>query len=1464
MSTSRTLSGWPYVSLLGRKRRHPKRTLLAAERLEDRQLLAVFPLGTTLAMTEGVASSPLVATFTSDDPSLQSAANYSASIDWGDGTSSSGSITSDGSGGFDVLGTHTYGDEGTSSVNISFTDFVDSSTASVSSSATISDAALTASGTTISTVAGAGFSGVAASFTDANAGATASDFSATILWGDGNTTAGTVQANGSGGFDVLGTHTYPHVGNFALSAQINDVGGSSASAGSTATVTQAATTTSLTAAPDPSVFGEAKTLTATVVAAPPGTGTSTGTVSFFDGASLLGTSTLSGGVATFTTSALGVGVHVLTSVYSGDADFTGSTSPVDTVTVIHANTATSLTAAPDPSVFGQAKTLTATVTAVPPGAGTSTGTVSFFDGATLLGTSALSGGVASFTTTALGVGSHALTSVYTGDAGFNGSTSPVDTVTVTQASTTTSLTATPDPSVFGQSKTLTAIVVAVPPGAGTPTDTVSFFDGATLLGTSALSGGVATFTSSTLGVGSHSLTSVYSGDADFTGSTSPVDTVTVTQASTTTSLTATPDPSVFGQAKTLTATVTAVPPGAGTSTGTVSFFDGATLLGTSALSGGVATFTTTALGVGSHPLTSVYTGDTGFNGSTSPVDTVTVTQASTTTSLTAAPDPSVFGQPKTLTAIVVAAPPGAGTPTDTVSFFDGASLLGTSALIGGVATFTTSTLGVGNHSLTSVYGGDDDFSGSTSPVDTVTVAPAATTTIVSAAPNASVFGQSVTFVADVSSGAGAPTGTVTFDDNGVPLANGTVNLTTVSGHQIATYTTSTLAAGSHTITADYNGAASFAPSSGSLMGNPFIVSAANTTTQVSSTTSPTSTYSTSLLFTALVTANSPGSGVPSGSVQFYDGDPNNSGTLLGTQPLNAIGIATFTTSTLSVSSTPHSIIGVFVPGNGNDNPSDSITAPFVQMVNPAPLTLTVNNATRTYGDPNPTFTYTIVGFVNGENLATSDVTGSPALSTSASPASHVAGSPYTVTAAPGSLASVHYSFSFVNGLLTVTQAPLTITADDATKVYGAALPTLIVSYSGFVNGDDSSSLTTLPTIGTTATAASDVAGSPYPITASGAAAGDYAISYVDGQLTVTPAPLTVTADNQQRFPGQPNPTLTFLVSGFVSGDDPSIVIGSPAISTTAASSSPIGNYPISVAQGTLSASNYSFSNFVNGTFTVTPSTSTLDFDGVGHSELAVFRPSTAQWFALAPSGGHLLGAFGATNGFDIPVPGDYDGVGHTELAVFRLSTSQWFVLGAGGSRLMGTFGAANGFDIPVPGDYDGVGHTELAVFRPSTSQWFVLSPGGGRLIGAFGAPNGFDVPVPGDYDGVGHTELAVFRPSTSQWFVLSPGGGGLFGTFGAANGFDVPAGDPIGARSSIGTSAAVRSLSIPAVAAPETVSSVAHSNIQAASLTRASVTKTSVPRMGTMTHKATSRALASWLTALERLDAENQADKWSL
>src|SRR5205085_2615308 len=145
----------------------------------------------------------------------------------------------------------------------------------------------------------------------------------------------------------------------------------------------------------------------------------------------------------------------------------------------------------------------------------------------------------------------------------------------------------------------------------------------------------------------------------------------------------------------------------------------------------------------------------------------------------------------------------------------------------------------------------------------------------------------------------------------------------------------------------------------------------------------------------------------------------------------------------------------------------------------------------------------------------------PTLSTTATASSHVAGGPYAITASGA--ADTDYTISYAGGQLTVNPAALTITADSKSKAYGAAPPALTVSYTGLVNGDTpatfSSSPTTAPGISTTATASSHVAGSPYAVTASGAADTDYSISYVGGSLTVTPAALTITVDSKSKAYG---------------------------------------------------------------------------------------------------------------------------------------------------------------------------------------------------------------------------------------------------------------------------------------------------------------------------------------------------------
>ena len=560
----------------------------------------------------------------------------------------------------------------------------------------------------------------------------------------------------------------------------------------TQNVNKASTTTSLATSVTPAVFGQSITLTATVAAAAPGIGTPTGSVNFRDaGTTIPGCSaqTLSGGQATCATSALSTGTHsTITAVYSNDTNFNISTSANFTQTVNKASTTTSLASSNNTSVVGEQVTYTATIAPVAPGAGEPTGTVNFRDNGTTItgcGTQTLSGAQATCSITYAAPGSHTtITAVYSSDTNFSTSTSANFTQTVSKASTTTTLATSQTPSVFGQSVTLTATVAPVAPGAGTPTGTVNFRDNGTTIpgcSTQTLSGGQATCATSALSTGTHpTITAVYSSDANFNASTSANLTQTVNKASTTTSLATSKTPSVFGESITLTATVTAVAPGAGTPTGTVNFIDnGVTITGcaTQTLSAGAAACTTSALTTGTHAtITAVYSSDANFSTSTSNAFTQTVNKASTTTALASNLNPAVTGQNTTYTAAVAAVSPGAGTPTGTVSFTDGGSAITgctNVSLSAGAATCTETSLTTGSHTIVATYAGDTNFTGSTSANFSESVNIFAGIDFVKSAPAGGTFSCTYTTITAV-------TCSLTGLGNGGATVSGTIRLVNAS------------------------------------------------------------------------------------------------------------------------------------------------------------------------------------------------------------------------------------------------------------------------------------------------------------------------------------------------------------------------------------------------------------------------------------------------------------------------------------------------------------------------------------------------------------------------------------------------------------------------------------------------------------------------------------------------------------
>lgn len=296
------------------------------------------------------------------------------------------------------------------------------------------------------------------------------------------------------------------------------------------------------------------------------------------------------------------------------------------------------------------------------------------------------------------------------------------------------------------------------------------------------------------------------------------------------------------------------------------------------------------------------------------------------------------------------------------------------------------------------------------------------------------------------------------------------------------------------------------------------------------------------------------------------------GTAIGSAVTDATGLASVPASLVGIAagSYPAGVAANFA-GDPNNKPASGSAA---LTVNPAVLTVTSANATRIYGDPNPAFSFTITGFVNGETAAV--VSGSPAC-TSADPTAAVG--TYPITCATGTLSAANYSFTFVSGTLTITPAALTVAANNATRLYGDPNPAFTGTITGIKNGDNITA-----TYATTADPTSPVG--TYPITPAlvdpTGKLTNYTVTSTNGTLTITPAPLSVVAANATRFYGDPNPAFTGTITGIKNGDNITATYASVANAT-----SPVGTYPIvpTLVDPTAKLSNYTVTA-TNGTLTV--------------------------------------------------------------------------------------------------------------------------------------------------------------------------------------------------------------------------------------------------------------------------------------
>jgi hypothetical protein len=332
-------------------------------------------------------------------------------------------------------------------------------------------------------------------------------------------------------------------------------------------------------------------------------------------------------------------------------------------------------------------------------------------------------------------------------------------VNVGVVGTTTTLTASVEFIFSGLPVELTATVTP-DGGTSTPHGGVEFFAGTTSLGNAPIfpsasgASGTAILSTPKIPVGAQGITAVYRGDADLGSSTSAPVLVDVFQSPSLTLVEASADGITPGSPVTLAAFLRLFPfigNNANMPTGTVTFYDGLTELGTVTVNDTTLTLTTSALtALGPHSITAVYSGDTNFLGSTSLPKTISVVSTTSMTELQVSPASPTFGDTIQLKATVTpSAGSGTPTPTGTVTFYNGDDPLDNPVeLTNGVAfaTFTTAIPG-GTSSLTAVYSGDSSYATCTSAPVPLSVGRLATTTAISASTSSAPFGDAVVITA---------------------------------------------------------------------------------------------------------------------------------------------------------------------------------------------------------------------------------------------------------------------------------------------------------------------------------------------------------------------------------------------------------------------------------------------------------------------------------------------------------------------------------------------------------------------------------------------------------------------------------------------------------------------------------------------------------------------------------------------
>ncbi len=285
---------------------------------------------------------------------------------------------------------------------------------------------------------------------------------------------------------------------------------------------------------------------------------------------------------------------------------------------------------------------------------------------------------------------------------------------------------------------------------------------------------------------------------------------------------------------------------------------------------------------------------------------------------------------------------------------------------------------------------------------------------------------------------------------------------------------------------------------------------------------------------------------------YGDANPAFTGTLSGLRNGDAITASFGTTAVATSPVGTYPIVATLVDPGGKAGNYTFTPNSGTLTVTQAPLSVTANDATRIYGDANPTFTGNILGIKNADNITAT-------FATTATPASNVGTFPIIPTLVDPGSKLANYAVLSTNGSLTVTTAPLSVSATNATRLYGDANPAFTGTITGIKNADNITA-----TFASTATPASNVGTFPITVTLAdpGARLGNYTVTSTNGSLTVTPAPLTVAGANATRLYGDPNPAFTGTITGIKNLDNITATFTSAATAT-----SPVGTSPI---VGTLS------------------------------------------------------------------------------------------------------------------------------------------------------------------------------------------------------------------------------------------------------------------------------------------------------